>query len=233
MDARIMETNNHSCLVLVRHGESTYNEQNRFTGWENVDLTQKGRDQALEAGLILKDIQFNHAYTSVLTRAQETLSLILSKNKHSKVGITNNMALNERDYGSLVGQNKKEAALKFGEEQVQIWRRSYDVPPPGGESLKITAGRTIPYFKNVIMPKVTSKKNILIAAHGNSIRSIVMDLLKLSPQQILKTEIGWCEPWIFTFKENQSIDSFKILTRHSEVSKSYLPDGVKEIEKTD
>ena len=140
---------NQSSLVLVRHGQSTYNLENRFTGWKDVDLTEQGYDEAVQAGYILEHYQFDSAYTSNLKRANKTLSIILKNNK-SKLNVIKNEALNERDYGDLIGQNKKEAAIKFGKDQVQIWRRSFDVPPPNGESLKMTYDRTIPFFKDVI-----------------------------------------------------------------------------------
>ena len=198
-------------LVLVRHGQSIYNLENRFTGWKDVDLTQQGIDEAIQAGRILKKNNFNFdiAYTSNLIRAQETLSLILKELNSSLTPITNE-ALNERDYGDLIGQNKKEAAEKFGKEQVQIWRRSYDTPPPGGESLKMTCDRTLPYFNN-ILKKVYTGNDIIIAAHGNSIRAIVMKIFNYTPELILKTEIGWCEPWVMTFNNNKELEKFEIL----------------------
>ena len=198
-------------LVLVRHGQSIYNLENRFTGWKDVDLTQQGIDEALQAGKILKKNNFNFdiAYTSNLIRAQKTLNLILKELNSSLTPITNE-ALNERDYGDLIGQNKKEAAEKFGKEQVQIWRRSYDTPPPGGESLKMTCDRTLPYFNN-ILKKVYNGNDIIIAAHGNSIRAIVMKIFNYTPELILKTEIGWCEPWVMTFNDNKKLENFEIL----------------------
>ena len=185
-------------LILIRHGQSVYNEENRFTGWKDVDLTQKGIDEAIASAHLLKNITIDTAYTSNLMRAQKTLNLILSE-LELNLPITKNEALNERDYGSLVSQNKFEAEEKYGKDQVQIWRRSYDIPPPDGESLKMTLERTVPYFKEVIFPVLSENKNIIISAHGNSIRSIVMHLLSISQEDILKTEIGWCEPWIFEF----------------------------------
>ena len=208
-------------LFLIRHGQSTYNLENRFTGWKDVDLTDLGRSQAIEAGNILNGINFNSCFTSNLKRAQNTLDLILGQMNHSP-DIQRDEALNERDYGDLIGQNKAEAAEKFGKEQVQIWRRSFDVPPPGGESLKMTADRTLPYYRDIISPKVLSGKNIAISAHGNSIRAIVMDIFNLSPKQILKTEIGWCEPWVISFDSSGEISQYQIITRESEPSKSHL-----------
>tara|TARA_Y100000758_G_scaffold147066_1_gene104206 strand:- start:55 stop:702 length:648 start_codon:yes stop_codon:yes gene_type:complete len=210
-------------LVLVRHGLSVYNDQNRFTGWKDVDLNQQGRDEAKQAVNLLMDYKFDAAFTSDLIRAKNTLSIILEGINQKDIPIIENMALNERDYGDLIGQNKAEAAEKFGEEQVHIWRRSFDTPPPGGESLKDTADRVIPYLKNEIMPLISSGKNILVSAHGNSIRAIVMDLQNYSPEQILRTEIGWCEPWVFEF-ENDTVVNLDIVSRPESKSMSRLPD---------
>ncbi len=212
----------HGTLILVRHGQSTYNEENRFTGWKDVDLTEKGVNEAINSASLLKDIPIDLAFTSNLMRAQKTLDLILNK-LNLVLNVTKHEALNERDYGSLVGQNKSEAAQKYGEDQVQIWRRSYDVPPPEGESLKMTLERTVPYFKNVIQPLLSDSNNIIISAHGNSIRSIVMYLLSISENDILKTEIGWCEPWIFTFTDTGMIKSLDIYCSENKKSDSFLP----------
>ena len=208
-------------LFLIRHGQSTYNLENRFTGWMDVELTKLGKKQAIEAGEILKDINFNFCYTSNLKRAQNTLELILTQINQNPI-VYKDEALNERDYGDLIGQNKAEAAEKFGKEQVQIWRRSFDVPPPGGESLKMTAERTLPYYKQTIFPQVLKENNIMISAHGNSIRAIVMDVFNLSPKQILKTEIGWCEPWIVSFDNSGKVSNYQIISRESEPSNSHL-----------
>ncbi|MBV67771.1 MAG: 2,3-bisphosphoglycerate-dependent phosphoglycerate mutase [Candidatus Marinimicrobia bacterium] len=208
-------------LFLIRHGQSIYNLENRFTGWKDVELTDLGIAQATEAGKILSKIKFDLCYTSNLKRAQNTLSLILEK-MNQKPKIIKNEALNERDYGDLIGQNKLEAANKFGSKQVQIWRRSFDVPPPGGESLKMTAERTLPYYNDVIKPQVNTGKNIIISAHGNSIRAIVMEIFNLTSEQILKTEIGWCEPWIISFDDHGKLSNHQIIKRPSEPSKSHL-----------
>ena len=208
-------------LYLIRHGQSIYNLENRFTGWKDIGLTPLGESQAKEAGGILLDINFDYCYISNLKRARHTLKFILNEINQSPP-IENNLALNERDYGDLIGQNKAEAAEKFGAEQVQIWRRSFDVPPPGGESLKMTAERTLPYYKNTILPKVINSDNVIISAHGNSIRAIVMDIFNLTPKQILKTEIGWCEPWRISYNENGKLSNYKIMSRASESSSSYL-----------
>ena len=213
-----MKTRN---LYLVRHGQSVYNLENRFTGWKDVELTELGKNQAKEAGEILLDINFDWCYISNLKRAKDTLNIILNTINQSPT-IENNIALNERDYGDLIGQNKSEAADKFGADQVQIWRRSFDTPPPGGESLKMTAERTLPFYKNVILPKVLNSNNVIISAHGNSIRAIVMEIFDLSPSQILKTEIGWCEPWKITYNKEGKLSQYKIIDRESETSSSYL-----------
>jgi 2,3-bisphosphoglycerate-dependent phosphoglycerate mutase len=210
-------------LVLVRHGLSVYNDQNRFTGWRDIGLNSQGIDEARQAVSLLKNLEFDLAFTSDLIRAQDTLKIILEGIGQNDIPIEKNMALNERDYGDLVGRNKAEAAEEFGAEQVHIWRRSYDVPPPGGESLKGTADRVIPYLREVIMPHISEGKQILVSAHGNSIRAIVMVLQDYTSEQILKTEIGWCEPWIFDF-ENDIVKNLEILARADCKSMSQLPD---------
>ena len=212
---------NQSQLVLIRHGESTYNEKNLFTGWEDVQLTEKGTKQAHSAAPLIQHITFSHAFTSKLIRAQNTLEIILT-DINQQVNVIQHIALNERDYGSLVGQNKLDAAKQFGKEQVQEWRRSYNTPPPNGESLEMTAKRSIPYFQKNIEPLLKSNNNIIVSAHGNSIRSIVMYLHTFNSEQILKTEIGWCEPWIYTFNNGIKTD-FKIVPRPNSISKSHLP----------
>ena len=210
-------------LILVRHGQSVYNEENRFTGWKDVDLTQKGIDEAIASASLLKNLKIDTAFTSNLMRAQKTLNLILSE-LNLIIPITKNEALNERDYGSLVSQNKFEAAEKYGKDQVQIWRRSYDIPPPDGESLKMTLERTVPYFTDSIFPLLSENKNIIISAHGNSIRSIVMNLLSISEEDILKTEIGWCEPWVFEFDHMGKVVDVKIYNDPNRQSDSFLPE---------
>ena len=219
--------NAQSYLVLIRHGQSTYNKQNLFTGWKDVPLTKQGICEAHEAAQLLVNITFTHAFTSDLKRARHTLNIILN-DIHQDLAVTENIALNERDYGSLVGRNKVEAAEEYGEKQVHIWRRSYATPPPGGESLEMTAKRSIPYFTNKIEPLLVKNNNIIISAHGNSIRSIVMHLHNLTREQILQTEIGWCEPWIYTF-ENGEMTGFKIIPRPGSESKSHLPERSKSL----
>jgi len=211
-------------IVLIRHGQSTYNLENRFTGWKDVELTEKGRLEAVNAGKILNDNNLipDYAFTSNLKRAQNTLEIVLNE-MNVNIPASKDLALNERDYGDLIGQNKAEAALKFGKEQVQIWRRSYDVPPPGGESLKMTCERVYPYLENIIMEKLKDYKTIFIAAHGNSIRAIVMKLFEYTPEEILKTEIGWCEPWVFTFDEDLTVNDFEIVGIDQNQSDSFVP----------
>ena len=214
---------NNGKLVLVRHGLSVYNDQNRFTGRKDVELNKQGNEEAVQAGLILKDYHFDVAFTSNLVRAQNTLEIILKEIGKPDLPVEKNLALNERDYGDLIGQNKTEAAEKFGSEQVHIWRRSYDIPPPGGESLKDTAERVIPYLQKEILPHIFDGKNILVSAHGNSIRAIVMSLKNYTSEEILKTEIGWCEPWVFDF-EDEKLMNLEIISRPNVKSMSRLPD---------
>ena len=211
-------------LILIRHGQSTYNLENRFTGWKDVPLTELGEIEALEAAEILKKETFDIAFTSNLYRAQKTLTIILESIKQEDLEVIKNQALNERDYGDLIGQNKKEVADKFGKEQVRIWRRSYDIAPPNGESLKMTSERAIPYLEEEIIPKILDGKNVLVVAHGNSLRAIVMKLKKYSPEQILQTEIGWCEPWIFEIDNKGVMTSLNIIPRSGSKSMSKIPD---------
>jgi 2,3-bisphosphoglycerate-dependent phosphoglycerate mutase len=184
-------------LVIVRHGQSQWNLENRFTGWVDVPLSEKGIAEAIAAGEKLKDFRFDEAFTSALQRAQHTLDYILKANGQSDIQLTKDQALNERMYGDLQGLDKAETAKKFGDEQVHIWRRSFDVAPPGGESLKDTAARVIPYLEAVIIPKLKAGKNIIIAAHGNSLRALVMYLEKMTPEEILKFEIPTGSPRLY------------------------------------
>ena len=192
-------------LVLVRHGQSEWNEKNLFTGWKDPDLTAQGIKEAEKAGEILKnkDIKFDIMFTSVLQRAQKTGELILRGLGQDYVPTEKNINLNERDYGDLTGMNKDEARAKFGDDQVHVWRRSYDVPPPGGESLKNTYERVVPYFKEKIQPKIESGNNVLVAAHGNSLRSLVKYIEDISETDILKFEIATGEPIIYTIIDDK------------------------------
>jgi 2,3-bisphosphoglycerate-dependent phosphoglycerate mutase len=187
-------------LILIRHGQSIWNAENRFTGWTNVELSEKGELEALEAGKLLSKINIDSVHTSDLIRAQKTAEIIMKNNEVSKDFVTyEDFRLNERNYGELQGLNKKETAEKHGSEQVHIWRRSYDIAPPGGESLKMTAERTIPYFIEEILPELEAGKNILVSAHGNSLRSIVMHIEKLSPEEIVSVEIPTGKPRFYRF----------------------------------
>jgi 2,3-bisphosphoglycerate-dependent phosphoglycerate mutase len=186
-------------LVLVRHGQSEWNLKNLFTGWTDVGLTAQGVAEAHAAGqkLKAKGFQFDIAYTSALVRAQNTLKIMLEELGQPGLEIIRDQALNERDYGDLTGLNKDDARKKWGEEQVHIWRRSYDVAPPGGESLKDTLARSLPYYVSKIQPDVLSGKRVLVSAHGNSIRSLIMAIEGLTPEQILKRELGTGIPVIY------------------------------------
>jgi len=175
-------------LVLVRHGQSFWNLQNRFTGWVDVPLTEKGKEEAFKAGELLKDIRFKVAYTSALTRAQETLKIILEV-IGLQIPIIKDQALNERHYGALQGLNKDRARQKYGAEIVHLWRRSYDIAPPEGESLKDTAARTIPFLERAILGDIYEGNDVFVVAHGNSLRSIIMYLEKLTPEEIIKVEL--------------------------------------------
>ena len=188
-------------LVLVRHGQSDWNKKNLFTGWKNPDLTDQGVSEAENTGEKLKEQNFNFdvMFNSQLIRAQNTGEIILKKLNEPNLTTIKSANLNERDYGDLTGMNKDEARAKFGEEQVHIWRRSYDVPPPGGESLKDTYERVIPYFETDIMPELNDSKNVLVAAHGNSLRSLVKFIENLKETEILKLEIATGEPIIYKF----------------------------------
>ena len=196
-------------LVLVRHGQSDWNLKNLFTGWRDVDLTDKGVAEAREAGRKHKGqgIKFDVAFTSALIRAQRTLDLMLEELGQTKIPVFKDQALNERDYGELVGLNKDDARKKWGEEQVHVWRRSYDVPPPGGESLKDTLARTLPYYVQEILPCVLRGERTLVAAHGNSLRALIMVLEKLSPKQILARELATGAPIIYRLNADSTVAS--------------------------
>ena len=201
-------------LVLVRHGQSVWNLENRFTGWVDVELTQQGIEEAVEAGRLLKSkhIHFDIAFTSVLKRAIDTLTYCLESAGQPGIPTSMDQALNERHYGDLQGLDKGETAKKYGDEQVKLWRRSYDIQPPNGESLKDTAARTLPYFYDVIMPEVQSGKDTIISAHGNSLRAIVMKLDKLDEKQVLELNIANGVPIVYDIDEDGSVLSKEILT---------------------
>ena len=200
-------------LVLVRHGESEWNKLNLFTGWRDPDLSEKGVMEARQAGRLIKaqGLRFDVAFTSVLRRAQRTLTIILEELGQTNLSTHRDQALNERDYGDLAGLNKDDARKRWGEQQVHIWRRSYDVAPPGGESLKDTAARTLPYYEAKIWPEVRAGKNVIVSAHGNSLRSVVMKLDSLTPEQILKVEIGTGVPIIYRLDADGRVVSKRTL----------------------
>jgi 2,3-bisphosphoglycerate-dependent phosphoglycerate mutase len=194
-------------LVLVRHGQSEWNLKNLFTGWKDPGLTDKGIEEAIAAGKALKglELEFDIAFTSVLSRANRTLDLILTELGQEGLETIRNEALNERDYGDLTGLNKDDARAKWGEEQVHIWRRSFDVPPPGGESLKMTAERVLPYFEEHILPRVLKGERVIISAHGNSLRALIMQLEGLTPDEILARELGTGVPILYRLNEDGSV----------------------------
>ena len=194
-------------LILIRHGQSVWNASNRFTGWTDVDLSDKGVIEAEEAGRQLSDIRIDVVHTSDLIRAQRTAKIVMQQNESSGEDVPTryDWRLNERHYGALQGLNKAETAEKHGAEQVQIWRRSFDVPPPEGESLEMTAERTIPYFTEEILPDLESGKNVLVSAHGNSLRSIVMHIEGISPDDIVSLEIPTGSPLLYRHDKNGTI----------------------------
>jgi 2,3-bisphosphoglycerate-dependent phosphoglycerate mutase len=194
-------------LVLVRHGESEWNLKNLFTGWKDIDLTENGIAEARAAGRKLKrqGIRFDIGFTSALIRAQRTLDLILEEMGQSKIPVLKDQALNERDYGDLSGLNKDDARAKWGADQVHVWRRSYDVAPPGGESLKDTAARVLPYYIQEILPRVIRGERVLVSAHGNSLRALVMVLDRLSPAEIVKRELGTGVPMIYRLNADSTV----------------------------
>jgi 2,3-bisphosphoglycerate-dependent phosphoglycerate mutase len=200
-------------LVLLRHGESQWNLENRFTGWVDVPLSPKGEEEARQAGEKLKaaDIRFDLAFTSVLQRAIRTMEIVLEILGQNNIPVEKDQALNERHYGDLQGLNKAETAQKFGDEQVHIWRRSYDIAPPGGESLKDTAARTLPYYEAKIFPLVKAGKTVLVAAHGNSLRSLVMHLDHLSREQVLELNLGTGVPIVYELDADGKVQNKQVL----------------------
>ena len=200
-------------LVLVRHGQSEWNLKNLFTGWKDPDLTPLGIEEAKAGAKALKDygIRFDVAFTSVLIRAQHTLDLILDGIGQTDLPVIRDQALNERDYGDLAGLNKDDARKKWGEEQVHIWRRSYDVPPPGGESLRDTGARVWPYYMTEILPRVLSGETVLVTAHGNSLRSLLMVLDRLDREQILSVNLATGVPMVYKLKADSTVASKDVL----------------------
>ena len=193
-----------SYLVLVRHGQSEWNEKNLFTGWKDPKLTPRGVDEAIKAGKELKEAgySFDKMFTSDLFRAQDTGRIILEQMNLASIEVIKDISLNERNYGDLAGLNKDEARKEWGEDQVHIWRRSFDIPPPGGESLRDTADRVLPYFRENIIPELIQGLNILVAAHGNSLRALVMELEEISSEEIVELEISTGVPLVYKFEEN-------------------------------
>lgn len=201
-------------LVLVRHGQSDWNLKNLFTGWKDPDLTEKGQAEAKAAGQRLKalGLNFDIAFTSALTRAQYTCRLILNELDQNDLKTIREQALNERDYGDLSGLNKDDARAKWGEEQVHVWRRSYDVPPPNGESLKDTVARVLPYYCQEILPRVLRGERVIVAAHGNSLRALVMVLDRLMPDTIPSMELDTGVPLVYRLNADSTVESKKVLT---------------------
>ena len=197
-------------LILVRHGQSLWNLEDRFTGWVDVPLTSLGEQEARNAGEKLKGMSIDVAYTSTLQRAQNTLRLV-AETMGVSIPTIRDEALNERHYGDLQGLNKARTAEKFGDEQVKIWRRSFDIPPPNGESLKDTAARTLPFFERCILGDIAQGKNVLVVAHGNSNRSIVMSLDQLTREQVLELNLGTAVPVVYTLDRDGSVQDKKIL----------------------
>ncbi|CAN5424125.1 2,3-diphosphoglycerate-dependent phosphoglycerate mutase [soil metagenome] len=201
-------------LTLVRHGESQWNLENRFTGWVDVDLTPKGELEALNAGSALADVPADAVFTSVLTRAIRTADIALKVAGKHDLPTKRDQALNERHYGDLQGLNKKETAVKFGDAQVHQWRRSYDIAPPNGESLKDTRERVMPYFEAEIAPLLQAGKNVIVFAHGNSLRALMMKIEGLSPEEILLVEIPTGIPIQYELESDLSVRTKKVLTPH-------------------
>ena len=200
-------------LVLLRHGQSEWNLKNLFTGWKDPDLTETGVEEAKQAGRRLKacGLAFDVCFTSALTRAQHTLDLTLAELGQNGLPITRDEALNERDYGDLAGLNKDDARKRWGEEQVHIWRRSYDVAPPGGESLKDTVARVLPYYNQEILPRVLRGERVLVAAHGNSLRALVMVLDRLTPTTIPAMELDTGVPLVYRLKADSTVETKQVL----------------------
>ncbi len=198
-------------LILLRHGESQWNLENRFTGWVDVPLSEKGVEEAKQAGEKLRGFAFDRAFSSVLTRANETLRIVLETLGQTNIPIEKDKALNERMYGDLQGLNKTETAKQYGDAQVKIWRRSYDVKPPGGESLKDTAERALPYYEKKIKPYLLKGETIIIAAHGNSLRALVMELDRLSKEEVLELNIPTGVPLLYELDDSGRVLSHRYL----------------------
>ncbi len=200
-------------MVLVRHGESEWNLKNLFTGWKDVELTDKGVEEATRGGRLLAErgMEFDIAFTSALKRAQKTCQLVLDEIGQSDLETIRDQALNERDYGDLVGLNKDDAREKWGDEQVHIWRRSYDTPPPGGESLRDTGARVWPYYLRFILPRVLRGERVLVAAHGNSLRALIMVLDGMSQEEIPGLNLGTGVPMVYRLNADSTVKSKEVL----------------------
>jgi 2,3-bisphosphoglycerate-dependent phosphoglycerate mutase len=194
-------------LVLIRHGESEWNKLNRFTGWKDVGLTEEGMAEAHRAGAMLKELgqRFDCAFTSTLKRAHNTLDIILEELGQGKLPTLKAAALNERDYGELMGINKEEARKRWGPDQVHLWQRSYDIAPPGGESLRDTALRVVPFYEKWIVPELQKGKSVIVVAHGNSLRSLIMELDKLTPEEVMQVELGTGMPLVYRLNADGSV----------------------------
>jgi len=217
-------------LLLIRHGQSQWNLENRFTGWTDVPLTPQGKKDAAAAGKVLKEFHFDYAFTSRLQRAEDTLEAILKELGQENVPTEKDSGLNERHYGDLQGLNKAETAEKYGQDQVKLWRRSFDVPPPNGESIADCVKRTTPYFKQYILPLVIAGKNVIVAAHGNSLRPILRFLDNLDDEKTAEMEIGLCTPYIYTFEGEKIIkrevrEVPGIVTKGSSTTEKSVQDG--------
>lgn len=203
-------------LILLRHGQSAWNLENRFTGWVDVDLSEQGEQEARLAGELLRNIPIDYLFTSVLKRAMRTAEIALTVAGKSTIPTERNQALNERHYGDLQGLNKEDIGKQYGAEQLKIWRRSYDVPPPNGESLKDTQERAVPYYKEHILPKLQEGKNVLIAAHGNSLRAILMYVENLTKEEILEVNIPTGNPRVYELDTNLTVLSKRYLAEVTE-----------------
>lgn len=201
-------------LVLVRHGQSEWNLKNLFTGWKDPDLTEKGVEEAKQAGRLLKaeGLRFDVAFTSKLQRAQRTSRLMLAELGQRNLTTVEDAALDERDYGELTGLNKDDARKTWGEQKVLMWRRSYDVPPPGGESLRDTVARALPYFVREVLPRVLNAETTLVTAHGNSLRALIMTLERLTPDELLERELFTGAPIIYEMRPDSTIESWRDLS---------------------
>ncbi len=217
-------------LILIRHGQSQWNLENRFTGWSDVPLTERGEQDCALTAKVLHDFKFDMAFTSALQRAQKTLEIILKETKQSDVPVVQDKALNERHYGDLQGLNKAETAQKYGQEQVKLWRRSYDTRPPNGESIADCFQRVVPFLKEKILPEVFAGKTVIVVAHGNSLRPIFQYFDHTDNDTIATLEIGLCTPYVYTFEGDQLIEKKElevpgIVTKGSSTTETKVSEG--------